>query len=417
MISHLYFPFEKKAASNGSLIIEGFSNANVQDRGLERVDPKGGNYDNYKKNPIVLFDHGRDIAFGNMPVGKSLVVEPTDKGIYTKIQISNSKTEKISAVRDLVEEGILKTFSIGFEALRDEKDDGGNRVITAFELIEQSIVPIPMNQDSTFAVLQKRFANNPFGLMFCQEKRLLAKGAVDAAMTTNLIFKTMGPKADKMTLFKQVAKKAQMKTEIVVAAMNGDILPMPDKILKSFLLILKGNDMAKMSLIGVAVPKGKFETQDEACKFVEAQGFKADQVSETDDEYVFAQGEGDMAKAGSFEFGNGLTGFVSTPTPDKMDPEPKEKAIPMPPMASGADAVGADDNPHLILAKQTNALLGALIIEIQKMSAKLDGAEVEVETETETETPAEIPDETAKRLEILTTFKHNIKQSLQRMSV
>jgi hypothetical protein len=112
-----------------------------------------------------------------------------------------------------------------------------------------------------------------------------------------------------------------------------------------------------------------------------------------------------------------LTGFVSTPTPDKIDPEPKEKAIPMPPMASGADAVGPDDNPHLLLAKQTNALLGALIVEIQKMSQKLDGAEVEVETETETETPAEIPDETAKRLEILTTFKHNIKQSLQRMSV
>jgi HK97 family phage prohead protease len=415
MLAHIYFPFEKKAASNGSLIIEGYSNANVMDRGKERVDPKGGNYENYKKNPIVLFDHGRDIAFGNMPVGKSLVIEPTDKGIYTKIQISNSKTEKISAVRDLVEEGILKTFSIGFESLKDDKDNSGNRVITAFELIEQSIVPIPMNQDSTFAVLQKRFANNSFGQMFCQEKRLQAKGAVDAAMTHNLIFKCMGSNADKTTLFKRVAKMAQTPADIVHAAMNGDIIPMPPKVLKSFILILKGSEMdkPKMALISVSVPKAKFENQDEACKFVEAQGFKSDKMSETDDAWMFAQAEGDAEKSGVVELGNGMTGFISQAPSDKIEPdqEEQEKSLPLPPMASGTDAVGADENPYLLLAKQTNALLGSLIVEIQKMSAKMDGAGVEKEEPEVEETDGEM----SKRLEILTTFQQNINQRLQRM--
>ena len=54
----------------------------------------------------------------------------------------------------------------------------------------------------------------------------------------------------------------------------------------------------------------------------------------------------------------------------------------MPPMASGAEALPPDDNPYLLLAKQQNALLGALIVEVQKMSQKLDGKQPEPQQST-----------------------------------
>jgi len=158
-MNRLSFDFEVKGKKDGTIVIAGYANANTVDRGMERIDPSAWNLDNYKKNPVVLFDHGKDPAFGNLPIGKSRVVEARDGGLYCEVEISNSKTERISAIRDLVEEGILKTFSVGFDPKSATKD-GEVSVIDNAELIEISAVPLPMNQDSTFALLSKMLPDN-----------------------------------------------------------------------------------------------------------------------------------------------------------------------------------------------------------------------------------------------------------------
>jgi HK97 family phage prohead protease len=436
------FAFERKAVANGNIIIEGWSNRNVLDRGLERVNPKGGRYDNYRKNPIVLFDHGKDLAFGNTPVGRSIEIRPEEKGIYTKCMISNSKSDKITAVRDLIQEEILKTFSIGFENLRDVKDADGNRVIEEFELIEQSIVPIPMNQDSTFSLLQKRYSKNHFMKVFIEEKRLQAKGATEAATILNMMYQTFGPEFKKDILFNQVAKLSQTPYDIVYAAMKAEI-PMPENVFKNFIFLIttKGKSMksrAGLSIVAVSIPKDKFENQEEAQKFVESAGYKVDKMKETEEGYMFPQSDedSDIEKSSVLNLPNGIMAFAIPQNSDnisvsdtakeeegkacgEMPKEDEQKA--MPPIASGADALPPDDNPYLLLAKQQNALLGALIIEVQKMSQKLDGrqpepqepkVEVEIEEEVETEDTEE---QMSKKLEILNTFRENINKSLQRM--
>jgi HK97 family phage prohead protease len=158
-MNRLSFDFEVKGKKDGTIVIAGYANANTIDRGMERIDPSAWNLDNYKKNPVVLFDHGKDPAFGNLPIGKSRVVEARDGGLYCEVEISNSKTERITAIRDLVEEGILKTFSVGFDPKSATKD-GEVSVIDNAELIEISAVPLPMNQDSTFALLSKMLPEN-----------------------------------------------------------------------------------------------------------------------------------------------------------------------------------------------------------------------------------------------------------------
>lgn len=436
------FEFAKKAATNGSIIIEGYSNRNVLDRGLERVNPKGGRYDNYRKNPVVLFDHGKDLAFGNTPVGRAIEIRPDDKGIYTKCLISNSKSDKITAVRDLIQEEILKTFSIGFENLRDSKDADGNRVIEEFELIEQSVVPIPMNQDSTFSLLQKRYAKNNFMKVFIEEKRLQAKGAKEAATVLNMIYQTFGPEFKKDILFNQVAKLSQTPYDIVYAAMKAEI-PMPENVFKNFIFLIttKGKSMKSrsgLSIVAVSIPKEQFESQEEAQKFIESAGYKVDKMKESGEDYLFPQSEqeADMEKASALNLPNGIMAFAIPQNSDNISEsdtpkEDEEKACgekpkedqqkAMPPMASGAEALPPDDNPYLLLAKQQNALLGALIVEVQKMSQKLDGkqpepqqstVEIEVDEEGEEE---EDQEQMSKKLEILNTFRENINKSLQRI--
>jgi HK97 family phage prohead protease len=159
MNKRLSCDFDIKAKEGGRIVIAGFANANTIDRGIERIEPKAWKLDNFKKNPVILFDHGIDMAFGTLPIGKAIKVEPRDGGLYTEIEISNSKTEKLTAVRDLIEEGILKTFSVGFDP-KNVTTDGDVKLITDAELLEISVVPIPMNQDSTFSILSKSMPEN-----------------------------------------------------------------------------------------------------------------------------------------------------------------------------------------------------------------------------------------------------------------
>jgi HK97 family phage prohead protease len=158
--NRLSFDFAIKGKEqSGKIVIAGFANANTVDRGIERIDPKAWKLDNYVKNPVVLFNHGIDAAFGAMPIGRAKKVEARDGGLFAEIEISDSKTEKITAIRDLIEEGILKTFSVGFDP-KNANRDGETKIITDAELLEISVVPIPMNQDSTFSLLSKSLGEN-----------------------------------------------------------------------------------------------------------------------------------------------------------------------------------------------------------------------------------------------------------------
>jgi HK97 family phage prohead protease len=146
-MNKLLFDFQTKKADDGGLIIEGWANPSTKDRMKEVLNPKSWKLENYKKNPVILFDHGQDVYYGSMPIGKALSIEAKDGGLYTKVKISGSKTERITAIRDLIEEGILKAFSVGFDPGREESSDGGKELFDN-ELLEISVVPIPMHQDA-----------------------------------------------------------------------------------------------------------------------------------------------------------------------------------------------------------------------------------------------------------------------------
>lgn len=244
-MKYLGFEFEMKE-KGANLVIEGFANAATVDRAKEKIEPTGWNLDNYKKNPVVLFDHGMDPSFGSMPVGQTVAAEAKPEGLYTKIQLSNSKTEKITAIRDLVGEGILKTFSVGFNPTEIDvvKSDNGDEVglIKGAELIEVSIVPVPMNQDSTFAVMSKKFtSNNTLARGWLKTKlhkeQLLAKKAWIAAAVYQR-------QCDEPETFKNgwqfsLSKEARVSLEQINQTLNGDLNPVPSNIVAAISKMLR----------------------------------------------------------------------------------------------------------------------------------------------------------------------------------
>jgi HK97 family phage prohead protease len=241
--------FKIKKAGKGSITIEGLANANTVDRMKEIILPSAWNLDNYKKNPVVLFDHGHDPTFGFMPIGRAVEVEARDEGLYTKIEMSSSKSEKISAVRDLVEEGILRSFSVGFDPKSTAKSDTNPDVmeITKAELIETSIVPIPMNQDSTFTMLshRKSYWQTPLAKRwydgFMDRVECIKKGAWVAAAVHQRLHDLIevGEIRNKEAALKFVAEEAGATVAQVKTALQGKTSPIPSPMVKAFAGVLR----------------------------------------------------------------------------------------------------------------------------------------------------------------------------------
>lgn len=145
--------------SDGDLVIRGLANANVVDRGNEIIATDAWNLDNFKKNPVILLNHGFDLM-GGLPIGKATAIKPTENGLEIEARISKSDNGPIPMVRDLIKDGYLSTFSVGFDLIEGKEvvEEGREMfLITKAELFEVSVVGVPMNQDSTFTVTQKDF--------------------------------------------------------------------------------------------------------------------------------------------------------------------------------------------------------------------------------------------------------------------
>ena len=144
--------FSIKAGKGKQVIIEGFANKAVTDRIGDLIPPEAWELDNFQKNPIIFFNHDR-----NIPIGKAIETKVTDEGLKIKVRISKSDQAPIPYIRDMIEEGILKTFSVGFDDHESAfKSDEGHNSFKRAELLETSVVTIPMNQESDFELVSMK---------------------------------------------------------------------------------------------------------------------------------------------------------------------------------------------------------------------------------------------------------------------
>lgn len=141
----------KDSEGNDILKIAGFANASTKDRGNEIITPdawrKG--LENYKKNSVLLFNHDM-----SKPIGTVTAIKVTDDGLYVEANVS-SAAERLYGTQTLIRDGALKAFSVGFYPKKGRKDTATDTIyITEVELLENSIVSVPMNQDSLFSIMK-----------------------------------------------------------------------------------------------------------------------------------------------------------------------------------------------------------------------------------------------------------------------
>ena len=151
-IFNLTSTFKSLEKEDGSVVIRGMASTNDIDRAGDTISPEAwskGGLKNFEKNPIILFNHDYD-----RPIGRATGLKVTDKGLELEAKISKSAPANVC---ELVKEGILGAFSVGFRVKdADYLKETDGLMIKDAELFEVSVVSVPCNQAATFS-LSKSF--------------------------------------------------------------------------------------------------------------------------------------------------------------------------------------------------------------------------------------------------------------------
>jgi len=135
-----FFISEKAEINETDRTIIHYASTNEVDRDSEIVLPEGIVLENFKKNPVVLWNH---MSWSHIPpIAKSLWQKVDSKGLLVSTQFA--KTEFGDEVFGLYKDGFLTSWSIGFMPI-DWKDKNNIRTISKCEMFEYSAVSVPAN--------------------------------------------------------------------------------------------------------------------------------------------------------------------------------------------------------------------------------------------------------------------------------
>jgi len=144
---------ELKAVSgtDTARIVTGFASRPTVDRVNEVVDTTAfeKSLAIFRQNPVMLYMHDP-----RRPIGKFTQLDRTPEGLAVTGEVAQGTQDAEDAWK-LVQQGVLKAFSIGFRELGEGLMDEQNvHHITDLELYEVSIVSIPANREALFTVAE-----------------------------------------------------------------------------------------------------------------------------------------------------------------------------------------------------------------------------------------------------------------------
>lgn len=134
------------------------------------IIPSGADLKRFEKNPVIMYAHN----YSGKPVAKAIALNINEDGIIAKMKFAD--TDEANDVWSLIKGGFLNANSIGFivkerfvkgteefnKYIKDNKvrvKDSVQRIISKFELLESSIVPIPCNPDALVMAISSKSIN------------------------------------------------------------------------------------------------------------------------------------------------------------------------------------------------------------------------------------------------------------------
>lgn len=211
-----------REAGKGGVKIAGYANkfGKIDSYGT-RFDPASAILERFNDNPVLLFNH--DVM---QPIGKVVKVEKRDDGLFVEAELSNSNAPQVAYVRDLVQEGCLKAFSIRFgdmsAQMEKDPENPGCMLIKNWELQELSIVSLPAQSESLFSL---RMAQNAFRNVTNKQEALKVleniRGAKAAAYVNECIVKAAGD-ISRDEIMERLGEQSGLEAADLAATLEGD---------------------------------------------------------------------------------------------------------------------------------------------------------------------------------------------------
>ena len=124
--------------------------ANDRARTSPEIDLAGLRFDNYRRNPVVMWAHdstGRSPS-GGLPIGRTLSINRTpDGGIVAEFEFLEDDPFA-QRIRNAWDKGFLQAASISWLPIETRPGQGGGIRDIRAELLEWSIVSVPADPDA-----------------------------------------------------------------------------------------------------------------------------------------------------------------------------------------------------------------------------------------------------------------------------
>jgi hypothetical protein len=178
IVKEAAFSVTERREDGGRIIIS----TGQPDRAHDRVNPTGGRIANYMSNPVVQWGHNYADPWAT--VGNTLSLETASEGVISdfKLRPAANDADPQNIVRLLWAGSWIKTASVGFVPLEQVPNDLGGVDYVSWELLEWSLVPVPMNPGALALAMKGMGAMLELreGRVLSARNRELITGAVDA---------------------------------------------------------------------------------------------------------------------------------------------------------------------------------------------------------------------------------------------
>lgn len=154
----------RDTASSGSGLDFVLSDGSL-DRHGTRINPKGWQLDQFRKNPVALFGHDKSFPIGTW----SNVRIEGDRLLGRLVPAAKGTSERVDEIVSLVEQGILRAVSAGFAVIEMGK---AGKSIFDFEkqvLHEASIVAVPSNTNALAFARGLNISDDTLNLVFGEQ--------------------------------------------------------------------------------------------------------------------------------------------------------------------------------------------------------------------------------------------------------